>query len=65
MKQIREARAATPEALAELTAAAEPVVVRGLVSHWPVVEAGRRGHAALFDYLSRFDSGQSVGTVFA
>ncbi|MFT4253204.1 MAG: cupin-like domain-containing protein, partial [Caulobacter sp.] len=36
-----------------------------LVSHWPVVEAGRRGHAALFDYLSRFDSGQSVGTVFA
>ncbi len=65
MKQIRESNATSPEALAALTAAAEPVVIRGLAAHWPVVEAGRQGHVALFDYLSRFDSGQTVGTVFA
>lgn len=65
MKEIRESTATSPEALAALTAASEPVVIRGLVSHWPVVEAGRTGHAALFEYLSRFDAGQSVATVFA
>ncbi|WP_332873013.1 cupin-like domain-containing protein [Caulobacter hibisci] len=65
MKQIREAGAASPEDLAALTTAAEPVVIRGLASHWPVAEAGRRGHGALFDYLSGFDAGQSVATVFA
>lgn len=65
MKEIRESTAASPEALAALTSASEPVVIRGLVSHWPVVAAGRAGHAALFDYMSRFDAGQSVATVFA
>lgn len=65
MKQIRESNAASPEALAALTDASEPVVIRNLVGHWPAVEAGRKGHSALFDYLSRFDAGQPVGTVFA
>jgi hypothetical protein len=65
VKEIRESTATSPEALAALTSAAEPVVFRGLVSHWPVVAAGRAGHATLFDYLSRFDAGQPVATVFA
>ncbi|MET3666769.1 hypothetical protein ABIC66_003396 [Caulobacter sp. 1776] len=45
--------------------AARPVVFRGLVSHWPAVEAARRGDEALFDYLARFDRQEPVGTLIA
>ncbi len=37
--------------------ACRPVVMRGLVSHWPAVQAGRRSAADFRDYLSRFDAG--------
>ncbi|HWU80769.1 MAG TPA: cupin-like domain-containing protein, partial [Caulobacter sp.] len=43
--------------------AAQPVVFRGLVAHWPVVEAARNGDEALFDYLSRFDRQEPVATL--
>jgi hypothetical protein len=43
--------------------AARPVVFRGLVAHWPVVEAARNGDEALFDYLSRFDRQEPVATL--
>jgi len=34
-----------------------PVVIRGLVSAWPAVSAGRRSPRELRDYLARFDAG--------
>ncbi|MES2120780.1 MAG: cupin-like domain-containing protein [Pseudomonadota bacterium] len=37
-----------------------PVVVRGLVSQWPVVEAARQSPAALASYLSSLDRGQPL-----
>lgn len=37
-----------------------PVVVRGLVANWPVVEAGRQSPAALASYLRANDRGQPV-----
>lgn len=43
--------------------AGQPVVFRGLVGHWPAVAAARQGDAALFDYLSRFDRQEPVGTL--
>ncbi len=40
--------------------AAKPVVLRGAVSDWPVVQAGRESPAALAAYLKRFDQGRPV-----
>lgn len=45
--------------LDEVLRSAEPVVLRGLVSHWPAVQAGR-----VTDYLRRFDAGATVGAWF-
>ncbi|WP_454759595.1 cupin-like domain-containing protein [Caulobacter segnis] len=42
-----------------VSARCEPVVLRGLCRHWPVVEASARGWAALSAYLVRFDTGQA------
>ena len=50
-------RGVLPEAIAEAQA---PVVLRGLVAHWPVVAAAREGAPALAAYLRRFDVGARV-----
>lgn len=44
-----------------LVEGARPVILRGLVAHWPVVAAGRRGVAPLADYLRRYDGGRPLG----
>ncbi|UAL11126.1 cupin-like domain-containing protein [Caulobacter segnis] len=49
----------------EIVPAAQPVVFRGLVAHWPAVAAARQGDDALFAYLSRFDRQEPVGTLIA
>lgn len=49
----------------EIVPAARPVVFRGLVGHWPAVQAARQGDEALFDYLARFDRQEPVGTLIA
>jgi hypothetical protein len=38
----------------------QPVIVRGLVADWPVVQAGRGSPARLKDYLAAFDVGSRV-----
>ena len=43
--------------LHEVVAPCRPVVLRGLVSRWPAVEAGGKSPAALRSYLKLFDSG--------
>lgn len=47
----------------EILPAAQPAVLRGLVSDWPVVAAGRQSPAALFAYVKRFDAGQAAPTL--
>lgn len=37
----------------DVVPAGRPVILRGLVDHWPVVEAARRSEQALFDFLKR------------
>ncbi|MGO9949968.1 MAG: cupin-like domain-containing protein [Steroidobacteraceae bacterium] len=43
--------------LREVVGACRPVVLRGLVKDWPVVQAARRSPQALRDYLAGFDIG--------
>ncbi|PHY18043.1 cupin-like domain-containing protein [Caulobacter sp. BP25] len=47
----------------EIVPGGRPVVLRGLVAHWPAVKAALAGDEALFDYLGGFDQGQPVGTL--
>ena len=48
---------------AEIAAAGQPVVMRGLVADWPVVARARQGPAALAAYLRGFDTGESVSVM--
>jgi hypothetical protein len=43
-----------------LVAQERPVLLKGAASHWPLVEAGRRGAREAADYVASFDSGQPV-----
>jgi hypothetical protein len=47
----------------EIMPAAEPVVLKGLVSNWPAVRAGRESARALGDYLRGFDLGKPVAVL--
>ena len=44
----------------ELLAGCQPVIIRGLVADWPVVQAAQGAAARLRDYLSAFDVGTRV-----
>ena len=50
--------------LREVVQPCHPVVMRGLVSHWPVVEAGSASPAALRKYLGLFDVGAQTEAFF-
>lgn len=56
----------TPERFAaEVVPAYRPVVLRGLVRHWPAVAAGRDGPAAMAAYIRRFDGGLPASIMVA
>lgn len=59
-RPVRRLDAGTPPDLSALIAAGEPVVIPGVVAHWPLVAAGRRSMQAAIDYLLRFDIGREV-----
>ncbi|MDM7860392.1 cupin-like domain-containing protein [Alteromonas sp. ASW11-36] len=44
---------------------AEPVVLRGLVAHWPIVHAANESNRAAVDYLTRFYNGKPVNAFLA
>lgn len=48
-----------PQAIAGLD---QPVVFKGLVAHWPIVQAARQGADALIDYLKGRDNGKPPET---
>jgi hypothetical protein len=48
----------------EIVPGCRPVVIRGLVTNWPVVQAARTSPRALKDYLLPFDSGGRFETYF-
>lgn len=45
---------------AEVLKSTQPVLLRGLVAHWPLVQAARRSDAAFCDYLRPFDAGERL-----
>lgn len=49
-----------PDDFRVIEEACRPAVLRGLVAHWPAVDAGNRSPAALRDYLLRFDKGREM-----
>ena len=56
-RPIREIAGLQPQALSdELLRSTQPVVLRGLVGHWPAVQAGRASATDAITYLRRFDA---------
>jgi len=58
MHALSESQSLDSAAFAKLREAGEPVVIRGLVSHWPVVAAAKRGE--LSGYLSGMATDEPV-----
>ena len=55
---IREIAGVAPDALPdELLRSTEPLVLRGLVTQWPMVQAASQSTSAAIGYLKRFDHG--------
>jgi len=62
----RELDCCRPESLDDsVLSATEPVVLRGLVSDWPIVESGRQSAQAAADYIRRFYSGRPLTAAYA
>ena len=45
---------------AEVLSGAEPVILKGLVSHWPLVQRGPQSSAAVADYLCSHYNGKTT-----
>ncbi|CAN5149643.1 cupin-like domain-containing protein [soil metagenome] len=61
-RMIDDQPAATTADLVSAMAGSRPVVLRGLVSDWPLVQTGAKGDAALSDYLVVRDTGAEAMT---
>jgi hypothetical protein len=64
LKKIRELPGLDPQALPdEVLTSTEPLVLKGLVAHWPVVRAGLESAQAAASYLRRFYRDATVGAM--
>jgi len=64
-RTVREISISTPGELPEgVMGSAEPVLLKGLVSHWPVVDAARESPAAVERYIRRFESDATINAVY-
>jgi hypothetical protein len=62
--RVAEVHGVTPERFAaEIAPGYRPVIMRGLVAHWPAVAAGRGGPEAMADYLLRHDGGRPASVM--
>ncbi len=65
MNPIPEIDSITPEIFSnEIRPAGRPVVMRGLVRDWPIVQAAKTSSEVFCQYLKRFDRGHEIDTVF-
>ena len=60
---LRELTTTDEEAIRQVLASGSPAVLRGLVTTWPAVAAGRRGGLAMVEYLRGFDNGTAVDAI--
>lgn len=64
-RTVREVSIGTPGELPKgVMGSAEPLLLRGLVGHWPVVEAAKDSPSAVESYLRRFDSDATINAVY-
>jgi len=65
-RRMRELTGCRPDRLPleELLAAAEPCVLRGLVSDWAITRAGLRSDREAMDYIRSFYNGKTVSASF-
>lgn len=62
LKPVAEVTGIDPRAIPDtLLRSTQPVVIRGLVSHWPVVQAASQSARATSDYMKRFYRDATVG----
>jgi hypothetical protein len=62
---VREWHTVTPLVFQnEILTSGQPAVLRGVVSHWPAVRAGKESPRAFSDYLRALDVGTSAHTMF-
>ncbi|WP_342119590.1 cupin-like domain-containing protein [Pseudoduganella sp. OTU4001] len=63
-KPLRELHGITPSDINDdLLTSTQPLVLRGLLSRWPAVQAGRQGAASADAYLRRFYRDATVGAM--
>ena len=62
-QHIRVLEGCRPDALPleELLAGDAPAVLKGVVTHWPLVQAGLRSAPEAMNYLRSFYNGKTVG----
>lgn len=66
MQPMKEIHGITRERFErEVVPAYEPVVLRGVVAHWPLVAQGEAGLEACLGYLAGFDAGRPVDALLA
>jgi hypothetical protein len=58
--EIISGTSATDICFADLLAANTPVIFKGLITEWPLVQAGRQSADAAMDYLKSFDCGKPI-----
>lgn len=64
-KSVEEKRAVGPGGLGnDILTSTQPLLLKGLVSEWPLVKAGTRSMNAAIDYLGRFYENATVGAFF-
>ena len=65
LKEINAASLVDPERfLHEVVEGCEPVVLRGLIGHWPAVQAAKQSPLAFRDYVAQFDAGGQMEAFF-
>jgi hypothetical protein len=66
MRPVREYRRADAQLFnAEVAPGNRPVIMRGLVNHWPAVAAGRKLPQALGELLRGYSTEQPIGAYYA
>lgn len=64
-KSVKEVAVSAPGELPDgVLGSAEPLLLRGLVDHWPVVRAAKDSPAAVEDYIRRFYVDATVNAVY-
>jgi len=64
-RSVREIPIGTPGELPEgVPGSAEPLLMKGLVDHWPVVRAAKDSPAAVEDYIRQFYADAAVNAVY-